>query len=565
MKKYKYFAQHMHMHSSYQPGASMEGHMYHAAKLGMKYIWFTDHDIRMGRKKFCVDGFDFENESLFVMEESGRSQGFKLLEENGESYQAVLTKDTCFSGSQCLKISAHSVKDEWMGGGVYFWSSGKRHCSSLMAGTSLEIAAMLKESKNSRVIFDVRMSQRPPENECAHLLYVLGNTEGLKVGAHTAVIPLPAAEGWQKYTLDLSHDVLQQTAMEQGVGGIDNAFDTISIIVEARNGVAEAYFDDLRIHVKEKFEPVRNVQKKVAKEKGEQYGVTPFVATEISIAGPHKNCFTTSVPIIPYDEYDYKVTHEEAIDWVKRYGGIFALNHPFEKFYNDKVSEEKDVEDRVEWLLEEFIQHKAWGATLMEVGYPIGRDAFNLKPHLSLWDKLTEAGIILTGYGSSDNHSNRTGWYEGNNFCNWLGVASEEAEPVREEAFVEAMKCGRCYMGNPVVLKGEVCFETEDGLPMGSVIMADSPKQCQNIRFYCNKSKTDWKFRLVSNGQVVAEQVLGAESFAHKYVLHPEKPVNFVRAELYDENGVCIMLTNPIHIWRKDLGDITVSEERIFL
>ena len=69
----------------------------------------------------------------------------------------------------------------------------------------------------------------------------------------------------------------------------------------------------------------------------------------------------------------------------------------------------------------------------------------------------------------------------------------------------------------------------------------------------------------ISNGQVVAEQMLGAESFEYKYVLHPEKPISFVRAELYDENGVCIMLTNPIHIWRKDLGDITVPEERIFL
>ena len=79
MKKYKYFAQHMHMHSCYQPGASMEGHMYHATKLGMKYIWFTDHDIRMGRKKFQVDGFDFEKEALLI-EEIGRSLGFKLLD-----------------------------------------------------------------------------------------------------------------------------------------------------------------------------------------------------------------------------------------------------------------------------------------------------------------------------------------------------------------------------------------------------------------------------------------------------------------------------------------------------
>lgn len=563
MKRYKYFAQHMHMHSCYQPGASMEGHMYHAAKLGMKYIWFTDHDIRMGIKKFQVDGFDFEKEALFV-EESGRSLGFKLLEENDLNCNVELTKETCFIGSQSLKISSYSDKDEWKGGGVYFWSSGKKHCSSLMAGMSLEIAAMLKENKDSRVIFDVRLSQRPPENECAHLLYVLGNTEGMRAGAHTAVIPLKAAEGWQNYTLNLSHDVIQRTAMEQGVGGLDNAFDTLSIIVEARKGSIEAYFDNMRIHVQEKFEPVRNVQKKVAKEKGEQYGITPFVATEISMAGPHKNCFSTSVPIIPYDEYGYKVTHEEAIAWVKRHGGIFALNHPFEKFKGVNL-EESEKEEQLTRTTEEYMEHKAWGATLMEVGFPLGRGGFSVQMHLRLWDKLTEDGILLTGYGSSDNHSNQSGWYAGNNFCNWLGVASEEAEPVREETFVGAMRCGRCYMGNPVVLKGEVCFETEDGLPMGSVIMADSPKLCQNIRFYCDKARSDWKFRLVSNGQVVAEQLLGAECFEYEYVMYSEKLVNYVRAELYDENGVCIMLTNPIHIWRKDLGEITVPEERIFL
>ncbi|MBR4060372.1 MAG: CehA/McbA family metallohydrolase [Lachnospiraceae bacterium] len=561
MKKYKYFAQHMHMHSCYQPSASMEGHIYHAANLGMKYIWFTDHDIRMGRKVLQVDDFDFEKDDLYVTEESGRSLGFKLIKENQENCKAELTKDICFIGSQCLKISAYSDDAEWKGGGVYFWSNEKQHCSSLMAGMSLEIAAMLEESADSRVIFDVKLSERPPKNECAHLLYVIGSTEGLEA-AHTAIIPLIPAKGWQKYKLDLSNDVLQQNALEHGVGGLDNAFETLSIIVECRNGITEAYFDDLVINVKEKFEPVRNVQKKVAKEKGDQYGVTTFVATEISMAGPHKNCFSTSVPIIPYDEYDYKVTHEEAIEWVKKYGGIFALNHPLERFYQDEITCEKDVQDRVDWLAKDFIQHKVWGATLMEVGYPFGRRAFTQKSYLSLWDQLTEAGIILTGYGSSDNHSNKTKWYDGNNFCNWLGVDVLEAEPVSEEAFVEAMKCGRIYMGNPVVLKGNICFETEEGLQMGSVITADDPKQCQNIRFFCDKAKVGWKFRLICNRQAVAEKIISAESFEFKYVMQPEKLINFTRAELYDENGVCIMLTNPIHIWRKDLGDVEVSEKR---
>lgn len=32
--------------------------------------------------------------------------------------------------------------------------------------------------------------------------------------------------------------------------------------------------------------------------------------------------------------------------------------------------------------------------------------------------------------------------------------------------------------------------------------------------------------------------------------------VNLIRSEVYDENGLCNMLTNPTHIWRKDLRAI---------
>lgn len=563
MKKYKYLAQHMHMHSCYQPGASMEGHMYHAANLGMKYIWFTDHDIRMGRKRYQIDGFDFEQE-LFCVEESGRSQGFKLIENKSEQYvsehfKTELTKETCFTGSQCLKISVDSDDETWKGTGVYFWSSGKRHCSSLMAGIQLEIAAKLEQFEDCRVIFDVQLSQRPPEHEPAHLLYVLGSTEGLEGAPHTAVIPLKPVKGWHKYCLDLSNDVLEQNALEHGVGGLDNAFDTLSIVVESKRGTVTAYFDDFVIQVQENFEVVRKVQKEISKELGKKYGVTPFVGTEITGAGPHKNCFSTDVPIIPYNKLDYKVSHEDAIAWVNRHGGIFALNHPFEKYKRDMLIE-KEKEDRLRWMAEEFIQQKAWGATLMEVGFPMGRENFSLQLYLRLWDKLTEAGIFLTGYGSSDNHSNRTDWYDGNNFATWLGVEENEAEPVCEEAFVKAMKSGRAYMGNPVVLKGDIVFETEEGLPMGSVMMVDNAEQCQNIYFACSQAKKGWKFRLIFNGQAVIEEEINSPDYKFKYNMEPQNKVNFVRAELYDENGVCIMLTNPIHCLRRDLENTMVFE-----
>ena len=47
----------MHIHSIYEPGASMEGHMYFAKLQGMKHIWFTEHDI-FWNKKPCSFGFE---------------------------------------------------------------------------------------------------------------------------------------------------------------------------------------------------------------------------------------------------------------------------------------------------------------------------------------------------------------------------------------------------------------------------------------------------------------------------------------------------------------------------
>ena len=47
----------MHIHTCHQPGGSMEGHIYNASRLGMRYIRFTDHDTRTGEKKNQVKGF----------------------------------------------------------------------------------------------------------------------------------------------------------------------------------------------------------------------------------------------------------------------------------------------------------------------------------------------------------------------------------------------------------------------------------------------------------------------------------------------------------------------------
>jgi len=76
-----YYPMHMHMHTCHQPGASMEGHIYNASLLGMKYIRFTDHDNRVGLKKNALKSFDFSRGELSYEYAQGVSCTWDLIGE----------------------------------------------------------------------------------------------------------------------------------------------------------------------------------------------------------------------------------------------------------------------------------------------------------------------------------------------------------------------------------------------------------------------------------------------------------------------------------------------------
>lgn len=77
---YRYYPMHMHIHTCFQPDPSMACHLYNANRLGMKYVWFTDHDVRTGRKKVPVTGFSFDSEGLIKDEGNGLFCGFEITE-----------------------------------------------------------------------------------------------------------------------------------------------------------------------------------------------------------------------------------------------------------------------------------------------------------------------------------------------------------------------------------------------------------------------------------------------------------------------------------------------------
>ncbi|MBR2476651.1 MAG: CehA/McbA family metallohydrolase [Clostridia bacterium] len=543
-----YYPMHMHIHAGCDYGSSMALDMYNAHQLGMRYIWFTDHDTRMGIMKNRVGGFSFDTPDLIRMDVVGR-YGFELVNED--------VKYSVDTDNKSLTLYSKESADEWNSTGVYFVSRGTRHTSALASEITLSVD--LKEftpTADSRLIFAIKLSQRPPEMKNAYMLYVLGDTEGLE-GEHIQVLNI---DGCGKITMPISADVSER----DDIGGKDNAFDTMYIILQTRNDAeAHAVVGDFDIHKEKIAEELHIALKEVASKVGEKYGVTPFVAFELSGSGEHKNCFNSSVPIIDYHARDYVMSEAEGVEWIKKHGGIFALNHPFaiSRLRGSKIEDDHIRKDVLSHIFADFMAKNAFGATLIEIGFPEGRN-FPEEYYLRLWDMFTQAGVFLAGYGSSDCHRNNTGWFDGNNFVAYIGVDDKLAHPISEEKFTTAMKKGNMYTADPTKIQGNIRFETKSGAQMGSVFLAPQTNSV-NIIFSADNLKADWKFRLIENGEVIHEEIVGGENYTYSSTLSLGiDTVHFQRAELWDENGRCIMLTNPIHIVNTELFCREIPEER---
>ena len=531
--EYKYYPMHMHIHAGCDYGSSMALNMYNASLLGMKYIWFTDHDTRMGLRKNAVTGFSFDEPELVKNEEVGH-HGFKVIDEK--------TEYSIDANEKTFTLYSHSAKsEEWQNSGVYFYSTGTRHTCSLASGVTLSVDLKHTElCENSRLIFAVKLSQRPPDMANAYMLYVIGSTEGLQ-GEHIQIISLDKQNG--TVVMPISKDVSEDIS----VGGTDNAFDTLYMVLQTKNGAsARVELGKFNIQREKYGEALRKELQKVADRVGCHYGVKPFVSFEVSAAGEHKNCYG-NVPLIEYHNHNYCVTEAEAIEYIENHKGIFAINHPFAGTKFKRIGECTDEKYRVLFheFLEEIAKSKALGATLMEVGFPLGR-IFPFEYYLKLWDMLSLKGIFVTGYGASDCHRNNEGWFDGNNFVAYIGVDSELSHPIEAGAFTDAMKKGRVYTGNPVKLKGTIEFKTTDGYEMGSVLVG---KNKVEICFSAKNISPGWELRLVENGRTIHSQKIETQNFEYTSVLElNEENVVFHRAELWDEEGRCVMLTNPIYI-----------------
>ncbi len=528
----------------------MEGHIYNAAKLGMHYIRFTDHDTRTGRKTNPVDSFDF---SRGVTE-------YNDSRKNSCGWEPVGYPEISFDKSG-IKLAASSEGEEYESVGVRFFSSGTRHTVSLIAEVSLLLGLLFDIKGDARIILDVRLSQRPPEHKAGHLRYVFGEiSENLT--PHTVTLPLEVSHDGI-YRLNLSDDIRDR----EEVGGLDNVFDTLYILLETRRGGSiSCCVNRFEIKALYGYDDVIRRQRAVADKIGAKYGVKPFVTTEISGAGQHKNVFSTKVPVIDYEKLGYSVTEVQAVNHVKKHGGIFAYNHPFE---SDKYKRRSFTPEEINSIVmrdaASLISTRAYGASLMEVGFVEGRGYFGLAEYLRLWDLLSLGGVFITGYGDSDSHHNNSGWFDGQNFATWIAADEAFSFPVPEEEFIASMKAGRAYAGDPVHLTYGIEFSAS-GVPMGGIItVPDGDNAARKMTFHAAAPKIGSEVRVIADGELLhTERIVSDGEFVLDFELKPSRPVSFARVELYNPDGRCILLTNPIYLVRSEEFVGEIPECRIY-
>ena len=356
-----------------------------------------------------------------------------------------------YDGSASMRLTANENQSEiWHGAAAM--TVGKEICQSLCRMPSLSFAyrGEIHSDGDVRYIFDLCLSERPPDQRFAHIIFVCGNSEGLDA-PHTLVIPISVSKEWKCISLDVAALASSKEACLASVGGLDNVLSSLTVKVETRRGAsASLYIDSLEVEGRTTAEETKKHQTNLAIDIGEKYDIAPYITAEISAGGIHKNCYSTDPPIFIYGDPSHKVTHEEACEITTTRGHVFSLNHQFVHL-NDVDPMTVDYNAECDAVVEKLASDNAGGASLIEIGFPFGRYA-PYTAHTRLWDSLAMRGVILTGYGATDSHMMTEGWFLGNNFANFVGVDSEH-EPT-ESNFATAMRAGVLYAANPLVIRG---------------------------------------------------------------------------------------------------------------
>ncbi len=541
-KPYKF---HLHTHSSHENESSMRGIAYHCKRLGLDGAFVTDHDTRMGVMSKNAYQYDISAEKRINTHSNPPVSGEFWAGWTPVENVSAIVGDV--DGKTSMVIESIPGGDCAVG----YFSHGKKHQVSFLAQLvmCIELCGIGFDPAVHGVMLDITLSQRPPDLKTQHLCYCAGRCPELPDNYWT--LPLGLSDSWQEFTLPLTKDALSFDSF----GGEDNCFSEMALRLYCPAGSDGFKLAHSRFGITRELasEELRRYQQTLADKIAAHYGVTLHVATEVSSLGQHKISFSESVPVFNYEAAGYPTDVNIAIEFFKKYNGVYAYNHMFDSFKRVPMNDEQR-EVVVLGMIEKLYRIRCDYAYLLEVGFTSGRSGFTMEQHTRVWDALALRGLFLTGYGDNDSHSCLVRWDSDSNFCAFIFADSTD-----RAMLVDKLKRGDTYSADPAKWKGSFdlcCGDT----PMGGVIRSQYGQDytvTASVAF-------DAPYRIVvrSHERILTERILVAGEHALQIPITTQKAVEAVRAEIYEDSGRCILMSNPVYLVSDP--SIEIPEYRIY-
>lgn len=490
-----------HLHAGHENFSSIRSHAAEAKRLGYNALFITEHDLRMNRMQNCIEHFHLTAAGE-ALREDGKAGWYR--EED------IPAESVAHGEGFALRL-----RD---GESAFFFSQGKKHQASLLAGLTVSLTVDL--AKDTALLVDFTLSQRPDNLEQQHLVYGLDATCD-----NDWFLPLERTENGV-YTFPLSEDVLKFD-----VFGQDNAFLTVTVTPIG----GEVKVSELNTARKYVGEEVRKRQKTIGNHIAKEYKIKICSGFEVSF-GHHHNCFSSHVPVINYGETGFVRSDKVSAAYLKSKGATFSYNHMFQE-YRDAPEEQHEVIIRE--LIEKLAESRCDGAQLMEVGFPKKKQGFTIEEHLRVWDALGVRGVRMVGYGDSDSHNSKTGWEHGNCFGSWV-----LSEHTYQEELERNMRAGRVCLGNPAKWKSRWEYTVDEAI-IGDTLQKDTATA--HIRLW--ELTEPVELRVIRAGEELCRYAVKETSFETELPLERGAlDCCPVRLEVWSEEGKPLFFTNPIYL-----------------
>lgn len=563
----------LHLHGPFSEGnASMEWHTDHAANLGVDVLWWTDHDWRL-EGIWHTRAFDFEtavkvdSRTIEEADDALAGETRRWVRSGGiwANHEFDVSSDRASQGTRSLRLRANAPGDPFFHTvALAQESTRQRHRRPLMSRPRISFSLYPESLDPSDGKFFVEVTLSVHQEEWQSMRWVAGS----QVGEPVATRELAYTEGeWNHYEFDVAAAAMAQftSGGADSLRGLDNALYEVRIGFASRDDhLPLLYFDDYRVQWDDTATGLDMVGRQSTLADWYETvtpDVTQFVGTEISRWVPlgHLNAFTPTAFFPDYGTHGPTERLSWAVDQVHAVGGVVSLNHVYfpAVYWPDQTPQEKAARIAARKL--DLIGTRALGADILEVGYR-QRGGMSLVDFLDTWDAATANRLFITGNGVTDSHGTDlfVGWaphqpsynYE-NNFVTWLWVRERT-----RLGLIAALRSGRAFFGDPFRFSGTFDVCTDDGMPMGRVIVTDRDTETLHVTLEGAPEGATLRLLQFEIHEDAASPVLDTNVLRDE-IVDPATPLTIdtsvasaVRLELHDAEGA-FLISNPHHFLRR--------------